>query len=184
MSTLEIAAEELRVGRQRPSEIQHLLEEQEACTVYAQIIHFVNLISNYRISVELGATAARYYCTLLQDTETTHSLGSRGTTTVAMSGNVSAGSHLANGFTPLSANRAGGAGSSGVNRRHNKMVLSGGMDSSRKGLQFGGTLVPASRHYLDDYSRDLNRSVQILPIYSFNIIVSYIFRNASHKLLF
>ncbi|KAK4470174.1 hypothetical protein MN116_005754, partial [Schistosoma mekongi] len=61
MSALEIAAEEMRVGYMRPREVQQSLETREECTVYAQIIHFINLIINFRIPVHIGAAVADIY---------------------------------------------------------------------------------------------------------------------------
>ncbi|VDP70421.1 unnamed protein product [Echinostoma caproni] len=61
MSALEIAAEEIRLVNSRPADVQKTLEVQEESTVYAQIIHFINLIVNFRIPVDVGATAAGVY---------------------------------------------------------------------------------------------------------------------------
>ncbi|CAL8101323.1 unnamed protein product [Calicophoron daubneyi] len=61
MSALEIAAEEMRVGHLRSKNAQLTLESLEENTVYAQIIHFVNLIVNFRIPVDIGAEAADFY---------------------------------------------------------------------------------------------------------------------------
>uniref|UniRef100_A0A5K4FFU9 Myotubularin-related protein 13 n=1 Tax=Schistosoma mansoni TaxID=6183 RepID=A0A5K4FFU9_SCHMA len=61
MSALEIAAEEMRIGHMRPREVQQLLETREESTVYSQIIHFVNLIINFRIPVHIGAAVADIY---------------------------------------------------------------------------------------------------------------------------
>lgn len=61
MSALEIAAEEMRIGHMRPKEIQQILETREESTVYSQIIHFVNLIINFRIPVHIGAAVADIY---------------------------------------------------------------------------------------------------------------------------
>ncbi|TNN07981.1 Myotubularin-related protein [Schistosoma japonicum] len=61
MSALEIAAEEMRVGYMRPREVQQSLETREESTVYAQIIHFINLIINFRIPVHIGAAVANIY---------------------------------------------------------------------------------------------------------------------------
>lgn len=46
---LEIAAEELRSGGLRSPSVQKSLEQQEEGTIYAQIIHFINLIINFRV---------------------------------------------------------------------------------------------------------------------------------------
>ncbi|VDO89484.1 unnamed protein product [Schistosoma margrebowiei] len=61
MSALEIAAEEMRIGHMRPKEIQQILETREESTIYSQIIHFVNLIINFRIPVHIGAAVADIY---------------------------------------------------------------------------------------------------------------------------
>ncbi|VDP56478.1 unnamed protein product [Schistosoma curassoni] len=61
MSALEIAAEEMRIGHMRPKEVQQILETREESTVYSQIIHFVNLIINFRIPVHIGAAVADIY---------------------------------------------------------------------------------------------------------------------------
>ncbi|TPP60912.1 Myotubularin protein 13 [Fasciola gigantica] len=61
MSALEIAAEEMRLVNSRPADVQQSLEVQEESTVYAQIIHFINLIVNFRIPVDVGAAAASVY---------------------------------------------------------------------------------------------------------------------------
>ncbi|KAF6777609.1 hypothetical protein AHF37_03113 [Paragonimus kellicotti] len=61
MSTLEIAAEEMRIGHSRSKEVQTTLESQEESTVYAQILHFINLIVNIRIPISVGAAAAGVY---------------------------------------------------------------------------------------------------------------------------
>lgn len=61
MSALEIAAEEMRIGMLRSNDIQSNLIGQEENTVYAQILHFVNLIINFRIPVHIGAAAANFY---------------------------------------------------------------------------------------------------------------------------
>ncbi|TGZ55039.1 hypothetical protein CRM22_010521 [Opisthorchis felineus] len=61
MSALEIAAEEMRLGGSRSKEIQTTLELQEESTVYAQIIHFINLIVNFRVPLDVAASAAAVY---------------------------------------------------------------------------------------------------------------------------
>ncbi|CAH8512381.1 unnamed protein product [Schistosoma turkestanicum] len=61
MSALEIAAEEMRIGYARPKDVQQTLETREESTVYSQIIHFINLIINFRIPVHIGAAVADIY---------------------------------------------------------------------------------------------------------------------------
>ncbi|CDS40960.1 myotubularin protein 13 [Echinococcus multilocularis] len=54
-SVLEIAAEELRSGGLRSAELQASLQQQEEGTVYAQILHFINLIVNFRVPLNAAA---------------------------------------------------------------------------------------------------------------------------------
>ncbi|VDL19628.1 unnamed protein product [Hymenolepis diminuta] len=54
-SVLEIAAEELRSGGLRPPEVQKSLQQQEEGTVYSQILHFINLIVNFRVPLNAAA---------------------------------------------------------------------------------------------------------------------------------
>ena len=55
-SVLEIAAEELRTGGLRSSEVQASLQQQEEGTVYAQILHFINLMINFRVPLSAAAS--------------------------------------------------------------------------------------------------------------------------------
>lgn len=55
LSVLEIAAEELRSGGMRPQEVQISLQQQEEGTIYAQILHFINLIVNFRVPLNAVA---------------------------------------------------------------------------------------------------------------------------------
>lgn len=55
-SVLEIAAEELRSGGLRSSEVQASLQQQEEGTVYAQILHFINLMINFRVPLNAAAS--------------------------------------------------------------------------------------------------------------------------------
>ncbi|VDK34819.1 unnamed protein product [Taenia asiatica] len=54
-SVLEIAADELRSGSLRSAELQGSLQQQEEGTVYAQILHFINLIINFRVPLNAAA---------------------------------------------------------------------------------------------------------------------------------
>lgn len=54
-SVLEIAADELRSGSLRSVELQRSLQQQEEGTVYAQILHFINLIINFRVPLNAAA---------------------------------------------------------------------------------------------------------------------------------
>ncbi|VDM31890.1 unnamed protein product [Hydatigera taeniaeformis] len=54
-SVLEIAAEELRSGGLRSPELQASLQQQEEGTVYSQILHFINLIINFRVPLNAAA---------------------------------------------------------------------------------------------------------------------------------
>uniref|UniRef100_A0A5K3EUF0 UDENN domain-containing protein n=2 Tax=Mesocestoides corti TaxID=53468 RepID=A0A5K3EUF0_MESCO len=54
-SVLEIAAEELRSGCLRSAEAQVNLQRQEEGTVYSQILHFINLIVNFRVPLSAAS---------------------------------------------------------------------------------------------------------------------------------
>lgn len=56
LSSLEIAAEELRLGYLRSAEAQASLQTQEESTIYAQILHFINLIMNFRVPLSAAAS--------------------------------------------------------------------------------------------------------------------------------
>ncbi|CAH8857832.1 unnamed protein product [Trichobilharzia szidati] len=81
MSSLEIAAEEMRIGNTRPREIQQALETREESTLYAQIIHFINLIVNFRIPVHIGAAVADLYSEEAQNNDSSLHMPLRNDTT-------------------------------------------------------------------------------------------------------
>ncbi|KAL7061824.1 hypothetical protein AAHC03_0763 [Spirometra sp. Aus1] len=59
LSTLEIAAEELRIGKLRPEEMQITLQMHEEKTLCAQIVHFINLIINFCVPLRAAASVTQ-----------------------------------------------------------------------------------------------------------------------------
>ncbi|VDN11400.1 unnamed protein product [Dibothriocephalus latus] len=59
LSTLEIAAEELRIGKLRPAEMQTTLQMHEEKTLCAQIVHFINLIINFCVPLRAASSVAQ-----------------------------------------------------------------------------------------------------------------------------
>uniref|UniRef100_A0A183SJX9 UDENN domain-containing protein n=1 Tax=Schistocephalus solidus TaxID=70667 RepID=A0A183SJX9_SCHSO len=59
LSTLEIAAEELRIGKLRPAEIQTTLQMHEEKTLCAQIVHFINLIINFCVPLRAASSVVQ-----------------------------------------------------------------------------------------------------------------------------
>ncbi len=112
-TALEIAAEELRSGGLRPADVQASLQQQEEGTIYAQILHFINLIINFRVPLNAAAP-------ILEEGINGVPLSPSG----AAGGANTAGGTPTFGCAPVSG--FGGGGSSGGQGLPNGLTLNGG----------------------------------------------------------